>query len=105
MQLETMRAVTGKSLEQEFDRNRTKLLEGIDLPHLLPPLRKRDVLTAEEAERLDREQPSKQNEQLLEVARAKGGPAILGLLECLREDPKHQELAKLFEVTSGPGKT
>ncbi len=41
--------------------------------------------------------PHKQNEQLLEGARAKGGPAILGLLE------KIQNARNVLEITSGHG--
>ncbi len=105
LQLKTRGEISGRTLEEEFERNRAKLMEGIDLPVLLPALKEREVLSAEEAQKLTSEQPPLRNKQLLEMARSKGALGLLGLLECLRENPEHKELANLFEASPGPGRT
>ncbi len=61
-------------------------------------------MSAEEDQKLTSEQPPQRNKQLLEMARSKETLGLLGLLECLRENPEHKELANLFEASPGPAK-
>ena len=83
-------------LESKFKQHKAKLVEGINVPALLPYLQKHQVITREESERLNNTSLSERTAELLHIVSSKGPRALPKFFDCLSESPEHKELGSLF---------
>ena len=83
-------------LESKFKQHKAKLMEGINVPALLPYLQKHQVITREESERLNNTSLSERTAELLHIVSSKGPRALPKFFDCLSESPEHKELGSLF---------
>ena len=83
-------------LESKFKQHKAKLVEGINVPALLPYLQKHQVITREESERLNNTSLSERTAELLHIVSSKGPRALPNFFDCLSESPEHKELGSLF---------
>eukprot|EP00731_Ephydatia_muelleri_P030850 Em0022g364a len=91
-----------KAFRRTLDRHRERLQNEIQLSKLRPYLLKRAVLSQGEFEQLSNCPPAQRNEELLKTLYGKPNTAMLEFVCCLKEIPKHAELAKLFDQSPGP---
>ena len=90
-----------KAFRRTLDRHRERLQNEIQLFKLRPYLLKRAVLSQGELEQLSNCPPAQRNEELLKTLYGKPNTAMLEFVCCLKEIPKHAELAKLFDQSPG----
>ena len=83
-------------LESKFKQHKAKLVEGINVPALLPYLQKHQVVSREESERLNNTSLSERTAELLHIVSSKGPRALPSFFDCLSESPEHKELGSLF---------
>lgn len=94
LQLETREKVLEMEVTQRFKINSSKLAAKMDLVSLTPYLKKSLVLTEDELKSLP--MGTAGNEALLNLMSSKAPLWTVKFAECLREDPKNQELAQLL---------
>ncbi len=102
LQLETREKVLEKEVTQRLKVNFSKLVNKMDLTSLTPYLKKSLVLTDDELK--DLPSGTAGNEALLNLMSSKTPFWTVKFAECLREDPKNQDLAQLL-FPPPPGKT
>jgi len=94
LQLETREKVLENEISQRFKVNFGKLEAQFDLQSLKPYLHKSLVLSVEE---LKETTPGiAGNRAVLKLIESKGPFWLVKFAECLREDPKNQELSKFL---------
>ena len=84
--------------EHHFD-----LRESLNIPVLIPLLRKQELLTVEEWEEMGKQNRFQKVDQLIQILPQKGEQAYLKFISCLEsenEHPAHKELAVKLKKTA-----
>ena len=101
LQLETREKVLEMEVSQRFKVHHSQLVAKLDLNSLMPYLHKSLVLSSDELK--DMAPGPAGNEALLKLIGSKTPFWLVKFAECLREDPKNQDLAQLL-FPPPPGK-
>ena len=88
-------------VSQRFKVNFDRLVSQLDLQSLKPYLHKSLVLSVEELK--EATPGAAGNKTVLKLIESKGPFWLVKFAECLREDPKNQELSKLLYPPPPPG--
>lgn len=86
-----------KAFRRVLIRYRERLQNEIQLTKLKPYLLKRAVLSEGELDQLTNYPPAQRNEELVKTLSGKPNAAVTGFVCCLKDTPKHVELAELFD--------
>lgn len=96
LQLETREIVAGVELQRRLKINEKRLVAEINLPALLPYLKKQQVVTREETESLQSIEPERRNWELLHILVSKEPTFVEKFVDCLKESSEHQNLYDLL---------
>lgn len=68
---------------------------------LLPHLLKKNIITTEEEKELLQHREEQRAKRLVAMVREKGMRSIVSFVDCIKQSPGHERLARLFDMTSG----